>query len=392
MSRNSFRPIILSFAICTVAVSAQRTFADDDVARQIQIIAQAGPNGAGSRAAAKARDRLLKQGPEILPQLLKAMDTANIVAANWYRSVFEQLVSRELAAKEPKLPVSDFKRYIENPKHQGRLRRRLLSLMNELELDYRVQLLPKLLDDPEFRNDAVDHALEKGAVALKRGNKTEARRQYLAAFHHARNARQITRAADRLNVLGEKVSIIKQMGFVTDWYLLGPFDAPGKTGFDTSFPPEKKVDLSATYPGKNGITIRWKRSQKTDRLGQLNLIQSIASVKEAVGYAYTELDSKSEQSVELRCGADDNLTVWLNGKKVFSRLQWLNGTRLDRFSASVKLKKGRNRLLVKICQGPQHKNPAVPNNWSMQLRFCAKDGKGVDLKSLLPSVKNQEGQ
>ena len=70
----------------------------------------------------------------------------------------------------------------------------------------------------------------------------------------------------------------------------------------------------------------------------------------AVGYAYAEIESPSEQKVELRCSADDNLTVWLNGDKVLAREQWLNGTRLDRFVVPVTLAAGTNKLVVKICQ------------------------------------------
>ena len=77
------------------------------------------------------------------------------------------------------------------------------------------------------------------------------------------------------------------------------------------------------------------------------------------------------------CGADDNCTVWLNGEKVLAREQWLNGTRFDRFVAPIKLKVGRNTLLVKVCQGPQHKDPEVSNNWSMQLRLCDNQGQGI---------------
>jgi len=105
-------------------------------------------------------------------------------------------------------------------------------------------------------------------------------------------------------------------------------------------------------------------------------------VKESVGYAYAEIESPTEQQVELRCSADDSLTVWLNDKKALDREQWLNGTRLDRFVTPVTLQKGTNRVLVKICQGPQHVNPEVPNNWSFQLRFC--DSTAAKFKNLLP--------
>jgi hypothetical protein len=93
---------------------------------------------------------------------------------------------------------------------------------------------------------------------------------------------------------------------------------------------------------------------------------------------------------ELRCGADDNCTVWLNGQRVFGRDQWLNGTRLDRFVTPVRLRAGVNRLLVKICQGPQHKDPEVPNNWSLQLRFCDATGVGLGWTSALPAESEGE--
>ena len=40
---------------------------------------------------------LAKHGVEILPQLLVAMDATNPVAANWYRTVYEEIVARELS-------------------------------------------------------------------------------------------------------------------------------------------------------------------------------------------------------------------------------------------------------------------------------------------------------
>ena len=118
----------------------------------------------------------------------------------------------------------------------------------------------------------------------------------------------------------------------------------------------------------------------------MNLIQGLAPAKEAVGYAYTVVESPRGLAAELRCGADDNCTVWLNGQKVFGREQWLNGIRLDRFTVPIKLKAGPNELLVKVCQGPQHKDPQVANNWTLQLRFCDSAGIGIQLRSLLPPI------
>ena len=40
-----------------------------------------------------------------LPRLLVAMDTPSVVVANWYRSVYEAIVARELAKSQPAFPL-----------------------------------------------------------------------------------------------------------------------------------------------------------------------------------------------------------------------------------------------------------------------------------------------
>jgi hypothetical protein len=376
--------ILLWFAAALLAgASARADEVDDDLA----VIEKVGPQAAGSAEARQARDRLLGHGTEILPQLLAAMDTKNVVAANWGRTVFEAIVDRELAKSEPQFPLDALRDYAADPKRQGRVRRRALALVDRLDPEFRGKLIPTLLDDPEFRADAVEAALVAGAKAEAAGERDEAIERYRLAFEHSRAADQATKAAGKLKALGQPADIIEHLGFVVDWFLLGPFDAPEYSGFAKTFPPEERraVDLAAEYEGQGGKAIRWRRYRTEDALGQLNLIDAVAPVKEAVGYAYSELTAPREMDAELRCGADDNCTVWLNGRRVFGRDQWLNGTRLDRFVTPVKLREGKNTLLVKICQGPQHKDPEVPNNWSLQLRFCDRTGVGVGLSSALPA-------
>ena len=235
------------------------------------------------------------------------MDTPNVVAANWYRSAYESIVAREAAKPAPEFPVPFLQEFARDSKRQGRPRRMVLSLLDELTPAYRDSILPTLLDDAEFRSDAVALVLRQGDRAKAKGDVKKAKTKFQAAFKHAREVGQLTGATDRLNAVGVNVNIIEQMGFVTRWYLLGPFDAPGRSGFDESYPPEKSVDISAGYTGKDGTKIQWMLSQTGDRLGQVDLIQAIAPVKEAVGYAYAELNCRQDQNVQLRCGADDVL-------------------------------------------------------------------------------------
>lgn len=360
------------------SVAAAETV-DDQIAK----IAAAGPLGRGSAAAQRAIHDLSQQGPAVLPRLLAAMDTGNIVAANWYRAAYERIVSRELDKSNSKFPKAALKNFVQDSGHQGRPRRLALNSLDRIEPEFKAAWLPTLLDDPEFRDDAIGLALKRGDDDKLRGDQAAAKHAFELAFQHARNPDQVTAAARELEALGEKVSILQHLGFVTDWYVIGPFAAPGMSGFAASFPPENSVDLGATITTNDKKTLRWIRQSSHDPLGTIDLIPTLGPVNEAVGYAFTEIESPTDREAELRCSADDNLSVWLDGRPVFGRDMWLNGTRLDRFITPVHLKAGRNKVLVKICQGPHHRDPAVGNAWTFQLRFCTSDGAGLGLKSAL---------
>lgn len=353
------------------------TVVSDDPGPDLALIAGVGPRGQGTVEARQARDRLSRRGPEVLPPLLLAMDTPDPVAANWYRTIYEDIVARELASQSPAWPLEFLKEYIRDTRRKGRPRRLVLGLLERLEPGFTAQWLPERLEDPEFRYEAVALTLATGERALRENKDVEARNAYRKAFDAARDSAQVTSAAAKLKSLGEPADPVKHLGLVTQWWMIGPFDAPQKTGFAAVFEPERRVDLTARYRGQAGEIV-WKQHRETSPLGQVDLNAVLGTTREAVGYAWTELEVPRDQAAQLRCGADDNCSVWLNGEKVFAREQWLNGTRFDRFIAPIRLNAGRNTLLVKVCQGPQHKDPEVPNNWSLQLRLCDDDGRGIE--------------
>lgn len=357
----------------------------DEIDEALAIVARSGPDGAGAAEARVARERLGAAGIETLPRLLKAMNTTNVVAANYVRSAWDQIVARELAAgRSDGLPRPALEAFVRDAANGGRPRRLALELLGTR---FRDAQLPQWLDDPEFRDNAVAYTIGRGDAFKKADDLDAARQAFRQAFEHARDSDQVLQAVARLQSVGVVVDPAAHLGFVTRWYLCGPFDAPETTGFTKAFPPEQQVDLTAEYSAADGAKFGWRERSTRDALGQFNLIQDLAAAKEAVGYAYCELRSPRRQAIQLRCSADDNLSVWLNGRPVLAREQWLNGTRLDRFITPVTLDEGIHRVLVKICQGPQHVDPAVPNNWSFQLRFCGTDGAGAAFEVIRPAAK-----
>lgn len=364
-------------ALIIGALSVDVAFADD-VDDNLAALLAVGDGAEGSAAARVARQQLVGEGTSILPKLMATMDDANPVSLNWCRVVWDEIVTAEMAKPEPQLPIDEFCEYVRDAKHPGPARRMVLDVLDELKPDERQALIPTLLDDPEFREDAINLALAVGDKAREANDADAAKTAYQQAFDHARESGQITASAERLRSVGVEVSIPRHMGFVTKFHFVGPFHAEGMTGFDRVFPPEENVGLQATYTDA-GKELRWQPFETEDTFGQFDLNSLIGPEGSVVAYAYAvvRVDADESQAAQIRCSADDNITVWLNGEQVVRKLQWLNGTRLDRFTSAVTLQPGVNRVLVKVCQGPQHRDPNVPNNWSMQLRLCTVDGAGV---------------
>lgn len=389
-SRWFVRRVVAWFAVFTLCGFLGRssvvTLADslDD---DLRVVAATGPNAVGSEAARQAVERLKRHGPNAVPRLLAALDTPNVVAANWLRTVLDDLVARESARPATDWPIPAIQQFVQDPARPGQARRWALQLLERVTPGFSETWMVGQVDDPEFRGDAVAAVIRVGDEFARDKRKADALEQFRLAFSHARESDQVLLAARKLKELGAQVDPVSRLGFVTRWQLVGPFDAPGTSGFETVFEPENAVRLDQVYAGVGASPVSWKTHATDDPLGQVDLIRALAAAREAVGYAYTELRAVQPLVCQLRCSADDNLTVWLNGEKVLARKQWLNGTRLDRFMVPVQLQAGTNRVLVKICQGPQHADPAVPNNWTFQLRFCDATGAGVKLEVLTPSTK-----
>src|SRR5262249_45815971 len=149
------------------------------------------------------------------------------------------------------------------------------------------------------------------------GQKEKATALYRKAFAATQDVPQAQALARALKEAGVTVSVAEHLGFLTDWYCIGPFDAKEMKGFKTVYPPEEKVDLTAEYAGKDG-KVKWKRYKVKEALSGLparaalvNLIEPLGNADDAVAYAYTAVEAPAATEVEFRGAADDNLSVWV---------------------------------------------------------------------------------
>ena len=132
------------------------------------------------------------------------------------------------------------------------------------------------------------------------------------------------------------------------WHYAGPFSNEGAKGFDTAYPPEQGVDLAAKYTGKGGTQFGWVKKDFVD--GQVHPLSLFGGHNnESAVYLYREIISGATE-IPVSLGSDDTLTVWLNGEKIVSENVNRAATP-DTTQAVLKLKHGKNQLLLKICNG-----------------------------------------
>ena len=378
MARGCFIPLV-------VLLIAHTAMPEDDLLKSLRVV---GKEGVNSSAARVAWDKVIVRGPAVLPELLQAMNTSDTVAANWLRTAFDRIVEGEMKNGGKALPVDALLEFAKDPRHAGRARRLALEVVERLQTGTSARLFAGWLEDPEFSYEAIALALES-AETIK--DKETAVAAYRAAFTACRDLQQARLAATQLKARGVEVSVADHMGFLQDWYCVGPFDAKGMKGFQSVYPPETgKVDLAAEYQGKE-VKIRWKRYHVREpspnggaaHVALVNLREPLGDAADAVGYAYTAIEVAAPLEAEFRGAADDNFTIWVNGQRVFGFEEYRNGVRLDRHRFKAKLQSGKNAILVKVCQAPVDASNTEPN-WEFLLRIVDASGKAIAMKNALP--------
>jgi hypothetical protein len=361
-------------------IAANLALADTPGSVEIGIIKKVGREGAGSVEAAKAWKSLVAKGSEALLPILSAIEDDSRQVNNWLRPAFEAIAEKALA--EGKLSHTRLEKFIEEKTHAGTARRIAYEWLVKLDKTAPERLLPGMLQDPssELRHDAVDRVMKQAEAELAKKAEKEAKALYQKALTGACDPEQVDTIAKALEKLGEKVDLQKHHGIVAQWYLVSPFEHKKGSGWSVAYPPEKQLDVAATYTGKDGKMAKWVEHTTTDKQGIVDLNKVVGKSKGTVAYAVAFVDSPSERVVEMRAGCINGLKMFLNGKEVFAREEYHHGMMIDQYAARGTLKKGRNTILLKVCQNEQEE--AWAQEWRFQFRLCDFVGAAVPFTSV----------
>jgi transglutaminase-like putative cysteine protease/tetratricopeptide (TPR) repeat protein len=175
-----------------------------------------------------------------------------------------------------------------------------------------------------------------------------------------------------------------ELGLVRDFWVLGPFDAQGRSGFGRAFPVEEEIKMLDPRAGKHYAgkerEVAWRRIPAEAFVQGAVLVDAVLRPdSDAVAYLLTYVSSDRDRWAALRIGSPGPVRVWLDGSESHAndvvRPAWP-----DQDAAPVYLKRGANPLLIKTV--------ITHGSWRMFLRLTDLDGRrlaGVTVSADVPS-------
>jgi len=155
-------------------------------------------------------------------------------------------------------------------------------------------------------------------------------------------------------LFGQKISyyLTNSDGFITAWLLRGTYSITQNNTRDYDF-------LSSSGGENKKFIIKEIISEGLDKSSWLpvnpnsyiiNFQEFFGKSPNKVCYALTFIESQETQPVIIKCGSDDGIKIFLNGKMIHNNNIW-RGVTPDEDIIKGNLNKGLNTLLVKVNNG-----------------------------------------
>ena len=371
--------VVLITALIAPTVVAQSNSDNAALMGAIKQVKNVQRHGGGHAKAVEAMNVLNSASASEIPVLLEGLDGANPISANWIRAAIQKAV-----AGSESLPADSIAAYFKDQSKNPQGRWLAWQIVCDCKSEFRDQTIDGLVTDPSMPLRAIGIAKQmEDAKAMGKDVEnmdSEAKDKKLAilksALENARDVKQISSIAKSMSPLGEEVDLPKHLGLLPTWDLVAGFDNKEESGFDVAYEPEK---IAATLELKQYTVgdevFDWSNATTTEKSGAVDLNKVIGKKKGVIAYAATTFESSSERDAEVRIGTPNAHKIWVNGELVMSNEIYHNSNSIDKFSAPVKLKKGDNKVLVKLCQNEQTQSWA--QDWSFQFRFCDSTGKAI---------------
>jgi len=149
--------------------------------------------------------------------------------------------------------------------------------------------------------------------------------------------------------------------YVDEWMILGPFPTSSVKNAlrDNPFPDTIRNEGAIQPPTEISKEIHWQECLSSS--SDVKLLSLFGKKENCFAYAHAYVNSATDQRVAMYVGSDDGAVVWINGKRVCESPVATRVFKIDEDRSVVNLRKGWNRVLVKIVQ--------LNYDWRFSLRF-----------------------
>lgn len=372
---------MLALASTNLVICADSS-APNPLAAPIAAIRSVGPEGRGNEPAFAAWKTISQADAALIPDILRGMDGASPLSANWLGAAVDVMASRAVSKNQP-LPVADLANHLLDTSRSPASRLLALELMARVDPAAAEALIPGFILDPAppLRREGVARLIQQADQDLDNHRTNTAMVLYRQALNAARESDQIEVLSHKLKQIGQTTDLARLFGWLRDWKVVGPFDNTQRAGFQTVFPPETNPSIDSAYEGKTD-KVRWIDLRSNDELGVVDFNLAFGKLKEVTAYGQAQLHAPTAQPAELRMACKNAWKLWLNGHYLFGRDEYHRGMEIDQYRLPVQLRQGTNTILIKLCQNEQVEEWTV--EWQFQLRLCDPQGATLHFASALP--------
>jgi len=172
----------------------------------------------------------------------------------------------------------------------------------------------------------------------------------------------------KIEEAGEHYASLRMM---RDWMIIGPFSNEQNAGFSQEYGPEKEIDYSKKYQGRDR-EVGWERLRHVTRGGKVDLDVVQYPNSNVLAYLLTFVRVDQDTNVVIRFGAANAVKLWVNDQLMESNDEDVSAV-FDQYAVPCVLKKGWNKLLFKVCE--RH------GQWELAARITTADGKPMTVQT-----------
>ena len=162
------------------------------------------------------------------------------------------------------------------------------------------------------------------------------------------NITSMAESRDRGNIQYFINQVLAKDFFLTDWWIIGPFDNPNGNGLQTVYPPENEYRPDKKYTGINQSIVVWQKFHNK-LSGYIDFTQIYQPSDIGVAYARRTILMPKGATLKIGLGSNDGISLWVNGKKEFSN-EIARKAAPNQDILNIPLLKGENTILLKIDQ------------------------------------------